>query len=112
GAAAFGYDCECLICPSSSINDGLGRLVWDASEERTRLEWDEANGLSAIAASEQVGERLNAMHGGELAPLPGGGRRSTFHPLGGVVMGRAADTFGRVMGYEGLYVVDGALIPG
>jgi len=112
GAAAFGYDCGCLICPSSSINDGHGRLVWDASEERTRLEWDEANGVSAIAASEQVGERLNAMHGGELAPLPGGGRRSTFHPLGGVVMGRAADTFGRVMGYEGLYVVDGALIPG
>ena len=27
-------------------------------------------------------------------------------------MGRAADSFGRVNGYEGLYVIDGALVPG
>ena len=36
----------------------------------------------------------------------------TAHPLGGAVMGKACDTFGRVQGYSGLYVVDGALIPG
>ena len=27
-------------------------------------------------------------------------------------MGKACDLFGRVKGYQGLYVVDGALIPG
>ena len=27
-------------------------------------------------------------------------------------MGTAADTFGRVRGHAGLYVIDGALIPG
>jgi cholesterol oxidase len=36
----------------------------------------------------------------------------TAHPLGGVVMGKACDFYGRVAGYKGLYVVDGALIPG
>ncbi|MCB9076546.1 MAG: GMC family oxidoreductase [Anaerolineaceae bacterium] len=36
----------------------------------------------------------------------------TAHPLGGVVMGQACDLYGRVKGYKGLYVVDGALIPG
>jgi cholesterol oxidase len=36
----------------------------------------------------------------------------TAHPLGGAVMGRACDLFGRVKGYSGLYVVDGAFIPG
>jgi choline dehydrogenase-like flavoprotein len=36
----------------------------------------------------------------------------TAHPLGGAVMGRACDFFGRVQGYRGLYVVDGAFIPG
>jgi cholesterol oxidase len=36
----------------------------------------------------------------------------TAHPLGGVCMGTACDMFGRVQGYNGLYVVDGALIPG
>lgn len=36
----------------------------------------------------------------------------TAHPLGGAVLGQACDLYGRVYGYQGLYVVDGALIPG
>ncbi|MFM7267403.1 MAG: GMC oxidoreductase [Cyanobium sp.] len=36
---------------------------------------------------------------------------STAHPCGGVVMGKACDLYGRVQGYKGLYVVDGAFIP-
>ena len=36
----------------------------------------------------------------------------TAHPLGGAVLGRACDRYGRVEGYKNLYVVDGALIPG
>jgi cholesterol oxidase len=27
-------------------------------------------------------------------------------------MGRVCDTYGRVLGYEGLFVLDGALLPG
>jgi len=37
---------------------------------------------------------------------------STVHPLGGAVMGKACDLYGRAFGYRGLYVVDGALVPG
>ncbi|MFQ4142518.1 GMC oxidoreductase [Chlorogloeopsis sp. ULAP02] len=36
----------------------------------------------------------------------------TLHPLGGAVLGRACDLYGRVIGYKGLYVMDGAMIPG
>ncbi|AYA25086.1 cholesterol oxidase [Rhodococcus rhodochrous J3] len=36
----------------------------------------------------------------------------TAHPLGGAVLGDATDGYGRVHGHPGLYVVDGALIPG
>lgn len=36
----------------------------------------------------------------------------TFHPLGGAVIDQACDTYGRVHGHRGLYVTDGALIPG
>lgn len=36
----------------------------------------------------------------------------TFHPLGGAVIGQACDWYGRVKGYRGLYVIDGALMPG
>lgn len=37
---------------------------------------------------------------------------TTWHALGGVCMGEAADLDGRVYGQRGLYVVDGALLPG
>ena len=37
---------------------------------------------------------------------------TTAHPLGGAVLGKACDLYGRVIGYNGLYVVDGALLPG
>jgi cholesterol oxidase len=36
----------------------------------------------------------------------------TGHPLGGAVLGKACDWYGRVKGYKGLYVVDGAMVPG
>ncbi len=36
----------------------------------------------------------------------------TAHPLGGVVLDRATDNIGAVKNYDGLYVIDGALVPG
>lgn len=36
----------------------------------------------------------------------------THHPLGGCVLGRATDAYGRVKGYPRLYVTDGSLVPG
>ena len=112
GAAPFGYECNCMVCPSSSLNDGFGSLDWDASQMRTVLRWDAANGETGVRAGEWVSAQLNMHTAGTQAPLIGATRRSTFHPLGGVTMGFAADTFGRVHGYRGLYVVDGALIGG
>ena len=112
GAASFGYDCGCMITPSSSLNDGYGALSWDADAERTRLTWDPANGATARAAGEDTTRRMNEATAGVNAPLLGRTRPTTFHALGGVVMGRASDAFGRVDGYPGLYVVCGASIPG
>lgn len=37
---------------------------------------------------------------------------STWHPLGGANMGPVCDLDGRVHGQRGLYVLDGALMPG
>lgn len=37
---------------------------------------------------------------------------NTVHPLGGCVRGEATDLFGRVKGYDNLYVNDASLIPG
>lgn len=35
-----------------------------------------------------------------------------YHPLGGCVLRSATDAYGRAKGYDGLYVVDGSLVPG
>ncbi|MFD6106912.1 GMC oxidoreductase, partial [Nocardia salmonicida] len=37
---------------------------------------------------------------------------STWHPLGGANMDSVCDLDGRVLGQRGLYVLDGALMPG
>ncbi|MEV1293278.1 GMC oxidoreductase [Pseudonocardia sp. NPDC049635] len=37
---------------------------------------------------------------------------TTYHPLGGATIGDVCDSAGRVLDQRGLYVVDGALIPG
>jgi cholesterol oxidase len=112
GAAPWGYDCGCMITPSSSLNDGFGALTWDPAAEQTRLTWDLANGNSARAAGEDTTRRMNEASAGVNGPLLGRTRPTTFHSLGGVALGRAADTFGRVDGYQGLYVVCGAALPG
>ncbi len=40
------------------------------------------------------------------------GDHLTYHPLGGAILNKATDNYGRLHGYQGLYVIDGALIPG
>ncbi|NYI79166.1 GMC oxidoreductase [Nocardioides panzhihuensis] len=40
------------------------------------------------------------------------GDHLTYHPLGGAILNKATDNYGRLHGYDGLYVIDGALIPG
>jgi cholesterol oxidase len=36
----------------------------------------------------------------------------TVHPVGGCELGKATDLYGRVCGYQGLYAVDGSIVPG
>jgi cholesterol oxidase len=55
--------------------------------------------------------RLGRRRGRDLEPVPADDF-ATAHPLGGVTLGEATDNVGTVINYPGLYVVDGALIPG
>jgi cholesterol oxidase len=79
------------------------------------LNWPaDGNEFSRRVASHTI-DRLNDANGGTLARndfIDGMIDGFTFHPLGGMVMGRATDYYGRVKGYPGLYVLDGSLIPG
>lgn len=67
--------------------------------ERARLVFDR------VLAANGVDYRDDLFEGKAFAP-------STVHPLGGCVRGVATDAFGRVNGYENLYVNDASLVPG
>lgn len=96
--------------------DNRADFAYDAALDRVNLLWP-ANGNDAvIAAARAMNNRVcNAsplvLPG--LPPLiPDVRGDFTAHPLGGAVLGKATDDYGRVLGYDGLYVLDGAAIPG
>ena len=58
-------------------------------------------------------DRLNKAAGGWTSSILDGFKDkakddAVYHPLGGCVMGKACDFYGRVKGYDGLYVNDSA----
>lgn len=112
-SAAFGYECHCLINPSSSVIDGFGELRWDPTTRSVGITWALENNVRAEGAAARTAQMLNDASGGTVQNLPGSsGRHDTFHPLGGCVMDGPCDGFGRVSGHAGLYVIDGSLVPG
>ncbi|WP_235581688.1 GMC oxidoreductase [Rhodococcus sp. Leaf278] len=93
-----------------------GNFLYDKATDSVGLAWPERG-------NQYVEESLRAVHskiaersgiGTGYPPLRVADVNATFtaHPLGGAVLGKATDNWGRVHGYSGLYVVDGALVPG
>jgi cholesterol oxidase len=58
-----------------------------------------------LIIANDVGYRTDLFEGNIMAP-------NTVHPLGGCVRGNATDRYGRVDGYDNLYVNDASLLPG
>ena len=92
------------------VSEGRGRFRYDRLTGRAVLDWP-ADGDAAV--HDRIGQRVRATAGltGPVLDthlvVP-----STWHPLGGASMGTVCDLHGRVRGQRGLYVLDGALIPG
>jgi cholesterol oxidase len=100
-----------------TANPERGRLVYDAATDRAKLVWKRSQAQPSIAAIRGVLDRINRLERTEYRrDLYRGGRvfgdHYTWHPLGGCVLGKATDGYGRVHGYDGLYVNDGSLLPG
>lgn len=91
------------------------RFVYDSVTDKVNLLWPK-KGNDEI---EKAIRKLNTKVASKSLSIPGvfpivADVRTDFtaHPLGGVVIGKATDNYGRVHGYKGLYVTDGALMPG
>lgn len=71
----------------------------DHLRERAQLVFDK------VTQANGVDYRDDLFEGKAFAP-------NTVHPLGGVVRGKATDGYGRVKGYDNLFVNDASLLPG
>jgi cholesterol oxidase len=94
-----------------------GRLTYDRQADRAQLHWGSTQSDPSIAATRFLFDKINRATGTTYRrDLFSGGREFAadfcYHPLGGCVLGKATDDYGRVRGYRNLYVTDGSLLPG
>jgi cholesterol oxidase len=98
-------------------NPERGTFRYDQANDALELDWARAQNASSKADLKSMFDRINQANGTTYrTDVFGEGKAFAddfcYHPLGGCVLGRATDDFGRVKGYRNLYVTDGALIPG
>ncbi|HEX6339767.1 MAG TPA: GMC oxidoreductase [Umezawaea sp.] len=102
---------------SITKNTHRAEFSWNAAAGRVDLNWQTAWKQQSIDAAKTIFDKINSKEGTIYRTDLFGvykiwGDHLTYHPLGGAVLNRATDNYGRLHGYAGLYVVDGALIPG
>ncbi|MCX5169890.1 GMC oxidoreductase [Streptomyces antibioticus] len=102
---------------SITKNPHRARFTWNAAAGRVDLDWQTAWKEPSIDMARTIFDKINAKEGTIYRTDLFGiykiwGDHLTYHPLGGAVLNRATDNYGRLHGHPGLYVIDGALIPG
>jgi cholesterol oxidase len=108
-----------VFAPGSSLYVGLGLappigyFTYDGSTDSVTLNWP-ATDTAALNGATSFVKALQAANPGDfveyfsVATPPA----LTAHPVGGATLGRVCGQHGQVFGYPGLYVVDGAFVPG
>ncbi len=114
-----GSDCRCLLHLLIGLETERGEFTYDPIRDKSELIWASTGNSQVRSAAEDFAARMNAANGGTLGvaegvpfPIPEVSSDFTYHPLGGMVIGKACDLYGRVHGYPRMYVTDGALLPG
>ncbi|MGC5010703.1 GMC oxidoreductase [Streptosporangium sp. DT93] len=102
---------------SITRNPNRAQFSWNASTGRVELNWQTSWKQPSIDMARTIFDRINSKEGTIYRTDLFGvykiwGDHLTYHPLGGAVLNRATDNYGRLTAYPGLYVVDGSLIPG
>ncbi|TDB99299.1 GMC oxidoreductase [Actinomadura sp. 7K534] len=92
------------------VSQGRGQFVYDARKDDAVLRWPRGGDGPLY---DRLHERARKITGSASLLLDTNAIvPSTWHPLGGASMGVVCDLAGRVLGHRGLYVLDGALMPG
>jgi cholesterol oxidase len=102
---------------SITKNPNRAQFSWNGATGKVDLNWQTAWKQPSINMAKTIFDKINAREGTIYRTDLFGvykiwGDHLTYHPLGGAVLNKATDNYGRLHGYAGLYVIDGALIPG
>lgn len=96
-------------------NPETGTFSYSAATDQAVLNWSGQN-APAVASAKFIFDKVNSANGTQYRTDLFSGKTfsdaATYHPVGGCPLGRATDLYGRVAGYDKLYVMDGSLIPG
>ncbi|MGW6733432.1 GMC oxidoreductase [Streptomyces sp. NPDC055013] len=99
-------------------NPERASFSYDSGSGAVRLGWSAAQSAVSVRMAKKLFDRINRANATIYRyDLFGSAGKVfaddfTYHPLGGCVLGRATDNYGRVKGYSRLYVTDGSLVPG
>jgi cholesterol oxidase len=110
---------DTIVCLINGIDAANGRMRLTWLFRCLDIRWDKAANKPFVDAMARVfGELTSAAEATSFFALKAGplGKELTVHPLGGCVMADnpadgVVDEYGKVHGYEGLYVLDGSIIP-
>lgn len=93
----------------------LGSVYYDTESKKLNLNWDKSHTKHMKKNAKYFIRKMNRKNGGTRSHLlfnNGFGHDVCYHPLGGAVLGKATDAYGKLNGHENLYVLDGSLVPG
>ncbi|MBD2728164.1 GMC family oxidoreductase [Nostoc sp. FACHB-892] len=100
-------------CLTLAMTKPKGFFTYDRSTDDVKLHWPEQENRDNLLAAKVTYTTLDgSITTPTTTPKTDVSASICAHPLGGAVMGKVCDQYGRVLNYQGLYVVDGALIPG
>ncbi|PJJ57876.1 cholesterol oxidase [Mumia flava] len=106
----LGINVRSTMMVGFGVSEARGRFTYDGWRDSAELTWPKNGDAELFDAIHRRAKRIAAPLGfltDTNAVVP-----STWHGLGGVAMGTSCDLEGRVHDMPGLYVLDGALIPG
>jgi cholesterol oxidase len=105
-------DAGMIVSLGMGLDKTRATFRYDAATRSVGLTWPGQPELNKAMKAAQT--RIGAANSGKgPGPMMNDVRVDfTPHPLGGVVIGKATDAYGRVKGHPGLYVNDGSLMPG
>lgn len=93
----------------------FGTISYDNISQKLKVNWNESHTRHMTRNAKFFIKKMNRKNGGTRAHLlfhNGWGPDVCYHPLGGAVLDKATNSYGKLNMHKNLFVIDSSLIPG